>query len=216
MLMGVRIYAEEQHARDAAAALMDAGLSARAVNVLVPEPGRESEIVQAAIEDRRLPGSHVHAATEALRKGQTVLAVDLPYESRATMAIMERYGPVETAKLPSPSQRNPAPLSSLLGLPVLTESRGQTTVVRGSNRHIMDFFPLLTEPKSKKSSFGIPLLSKPTAKRDKSFGFPMLSKPTARKEKSFGFPLLIRDKAAPLSSLFGLKLLTKSHEERRR
>jgi hypothetical protein len=214
--MGVRMYAEEQHARDAAAALMDAGLEARAVNLLVPVQGREAETVQSAIADRRLPGSHVHVATEALRAGQTVLSVDLPYESQVAIDIMERYGPVDTEKLPSVPRRNPAPLSDLLGMPVLLDDRRMTTLVRGRNRFFMDFVPLLTERRSKKTSFGLPLLTKPTAKKEKSFGFPLLTKPTAKKDKSFGFPLLIRDKAAPLSSLFGLKVLTDSDKERRR
>lgn len=192
MLMGVRIYTEEQHARDAAAALMAAGLSRSAVNVLVPVAGQEAATVHSAIDDRRLPGSHVHAATEALRKGQTVLAVDLPYESQVAIDIMERYGPVETDTLPSLPRRNPAPLSDLLGIPVLSGTESRATLVSGGrSRFVMDFFPLLKDGVAKKrTSFGFPLLKKGLTGKDKSFGFPLLKEPVAKKNKSFGFPML--------------------------
>jgi hypothetical protein len=127
--------------------------------------------------------------------------------------IMDKFGPVETETLPSVSRRNPAPLSDLLGIPTLVESRGQTTVVRGSNQFVMDFVPLLTEHKSKTTSFGMPLLSKPTAKKDKSFGFPLLKEGLAKKDKSFGFPLL-KEGLANKERSFGFPLLTRKKGRR--
>lgn len=210
MLMGVRMYADEQHARDAAAALVAAGLRRNAVNVLVPESGREAQIVRSAIDDRRLPGSHVHVATEALRKGQTVLSVDLPYESQVAIDIMERYGPVETEKLPRVPRRSPAPLSELLGIPVLSSSSSRATLARGQSRFVMDFFPLLKEGVAKKDrSFGLPLLKEGLTRKDKSFGFPLLKEGLTKKDKSFGIPLL-KEPVSKKDRSFGFPMLIDS------
>ena len=77
---------------------------------------------------------------------------------------------------------NPAPLSSMFGM------------------------KLLTTEKHKTSSFGMPLLSSNPAPLSSLFGMKLLTR-NKHKTSSFGFPLL-SDNPAPLSSLFSLRLLT--------
>lgn len=78
--------------------------------------------------------------------------------------------------------RNPAPLSSLFGMKLLTAETHKT------------------------SSFGMPLLSSNPAPLSSLFGMKLLTR-NKHKTSSFGFPLL-SDNPAPLSSLFSLRLLT--------
>lgn len=84
---------------------------------------------------------------------------------------------------------NPAPLSSMFGM------------------------KLLTTEKHKTSSFGMPLLSNNPAPLSSLFGMKLLTR-NKHKTSSFGFPLL-SDNAAPLSSLFSLRLLTDEAKKKR-
>lgn len=143
MLKGVRMYDSEQNARDAAAALMAAGLNRSEILVLTPAAGREAEVVRSAIADGMLPGSHVHAATEALKNGRTVLSVGLPYMSQYTLDVMDSFGPVDTDELPKQMPRRPAPLSEFLGIPVLIDSKSRTRLLKPSLDRSFGF-PTLT------------------------------------------------------------------------
>lgn len=195
MLMGVRMYANEQNARDAAAKLVKADLvDEENVLILTPQSGDAEGAVRAAVGDRTLPNSHARVAVEALRKGRSILSVPMPYEGKLAMEIMDSCGSVDVGELPVYQLHDPTPLSDFFGLKVLTEGRSSAQLLSGDTYTFRNFLglPLLTKSKGpKNSSFGLPLLSKPASKKNTSFGLPMLSK-----------------NGTPLSSMLGLKLLT--------
>lgn len=87
---------------------------------------------------------------------------------------------------------NPAPLSSKVGMKVLSEPRKERT-----------------------SSFGLSLLSRNPAPLSSLFAMPTLSRSKGPRRTSFGMPLLSKE-PAPLSRLFGIPTLTKKESERDR
>lgn len=178
MLKGVRMYDSEQNARDAAATLLAAGLDRKSMLVLTPVPGQEEESVHAAIAGGQLPGSHVHLATEALKKGHTVLSVDLPYMSQYTLDVMDSFKPVSRDMGPKQSPRRPAPFSEFFGLRVLTDDSRSRTKLLKSNMDRSFGFPTLKSGKSN---------TKLSTKRSNT---KLSNNPT------------------PLSSMIGLKVLT--------
>ena len=198
MLMGVRMYETEQQARAAAAKLVAAGLRADNMYVLTPVPGGEELAAKVAVEERKLPGIYMKVAVEALRKGRTILSVPLVYEGRLVMEIMDSFNPVDTHLLPKPPDRDPTPLSDLLGMPVLWRTRPGATLLK-SQRYILPNF------------FGLPgartLLSDKQPK-ETSLGMPVLLERDTPKNRSFLLPLLTR-KGETISSKLGIKELSK-------
>lgn len=195
MLMGVRMYANEQNARDAAAKLVKAELVAEQnVLVLTPGSGGADEVVQAAVRDRKLPNSHARAAVDALRQGRSVVSVPMPYEGKAALEIMDSCGSVDTQALPKYYFHDPTPFSDLLGLKVLTEGESSARLLSGDTYMFRSFL-------------GLPLLKKSSGTKNTSFGLPLLAKPASKKNSSFGLPMLSKN-GTPLSSMLGLKLLT--------
>jgi hypothetical protein len=190
MLMGVRMYATEQRARDAAAALVaEEMVSEKSISIFTSDSGAPVEVVQAAVRERRLPVGYSRLAVEALENGQAVLSIPLPLQGAYALEIMDSFESLDVGPEPAQHRRDPSPLSDLFGLPVLTKnSRGSATLLSG-DRPILGMFPLLKKSESKDSSFGMPLLRKES--KDSSFGMPLLSK-----------------KGTPLSSMLGLKTLT--------
>lgn len=190
MLMGVRMYANEQNARDAAAKLVEAELlDERQIFLFTPGSGGAEEVVEKALQEKTLPGSHARKAVEALGKGQAVLSIVLPLRGTDALEIMDSCGAVDTGPEPVHYHRDPSPFSDAFGIPVLTKGESRTRLLSGP----------------KDSSFGFPTLKK-SGSIDSSFGFPTLKK-SASKDSSFGLPLLSKN-GTPLSSMFGLKTLT--------
>lgn len=195
MLMGVRMYANEQNARDAAAKLVKAELVAeRNILVLTPGSGEADEVVHAAVRDKKLPNSHARVAVEALRKGRSVVSIPMPYEGKAALEIMDSCGSVETEALPEYYFHDPTPFSDLLGLKVLTGGESSAQLLSGDTYMFRSFL-------------GLPLLKKSSGTKDRSFGLPLQAKPAWKKNSSFGLPMLSKN-GTPLSSMLGLKLLT--------
>jgi hypothetical protein len=177
MLKGVRMYESEQNARDAAATLIAAGLDRREVLILTPSPGQEAEAARAAVADRKLPGSHVHVATQALKHGQTVLSVGLPYMSQYTLDVMDSFDPVDPSSQPPQMPRRAAPFSEMFGLRLLSDSKSRTRLLHSS--------------------------------KDRSFGFPTLTRGKSNTKLRTGrSKTKLSKNPTPLSSMFGLKVLT--------
>ncbi|MEJ2540258.1 MAG: hypothetical protein P8188_09840 [Gemmatimonadota bacterium] len=201
MLMGVRMYATAEKAREAARRLVDAGFRRESVLILTPAAGEEEKTVAGAMLAGRLSGRYARAVTDALKQNLTVVAVPLPYEGQLTLDIMDSVGPVEVETFASPHfLHDPAPLSDLLGIPVLTKRRGPTA-------------RLLSSGPSFKSFLGLPLLTRSSGSKDTSFGMPTLSRSTTQKTSSFGLPLLTRS-GWSLSSMIGLPMLSRSGRRR--
>lgn len=195
MLMGVRMYADEQNARDAAAKLVEAGFIGEGVaTFLTPASGETGAVVKRAVAERKLPGAYARRAVEALEMGRTVLSVPLPYEGQTALDIMDSCGSVDTDEHPVTYYHDPTPFSDLLGLKVLIRSGSSTRLMTGSRIVFRNFL-------------GLPLLTKSAGTKNSSFGMPLLSRPVSEKNSSFGLPLLSKN-GTPLSSMLGLKLLT--------
>jgi len=196
MLMGVRMYENEQNARDAATKLVEADLvSEEYVLILTPDPGNEEEVVQQAIRDRKLPDSHVRSAAEGLKEGRSILSIPMPYEGKLATEIMDSCGSVGGEALPEYRFHDPTPFSDLLGLKVLTEGESSARLLTGNEYMFRSFL-------------GLPLLKKSDGTKETSFGLPLLKESVSQKESSFGLPLLSQN-GTPLSSMFGMKLLSR-------
>lgn len=218
MFAVVRIYASEEAARAAAA---DAGQAFDKVGVIGPDEGS----VDAAIEAGFIDGAQRALCAGALRNGQWVVGVSAPFGySVFAERALERHGPIEA--IPVPTRDDPAPFSSLFGIPVLSKTKSSARLLR-TNRFILGEpklskkaapfsstfkIPLLTRSQLQKSSFGIPLLSKNGTPFSSLFRIPLLTKSQTGKSSSFGFPLL-SDNPTPLSSMFGLRVLSKDDDD---
>ncbi len=217
MFQVVRVYVSEEAAR---AAAEDARQTFDAVGVIGPDEGSVDAGIKAGFIDRAQRARCAHA----LRNGQWVVGVSAPfgYSVEAERAL-ERHDPIET--IPVTMRDDPAPLSSALGIPVLSNVRSSTQLMK--NRFIFGEpklskkaapfssilnLPLLTKSQLQKSTFGIPLLSKNGTPFSSMFRFPLLTKSKTGKSSSFGFPLL-SDNPTPLSSLLGLRVLSKDDDD---
>ena len=218
MFRVVRIYASEEAAR---AAVEDAGQAFETVGVIGPDEGS----VDAGIKAGFIDSSQRARCARALGNGQWVVGVSAPF-GYAVVAerALERHAPIET--LPVPTGSNPAPFSSALGIPVLSNVKSSTRLLT-TNRFIFGEpklskkaapfssilnLPLLTKSQLQKSTFGIPLLSKNGTPFSSMFRLPLLTKSKTGKSSSFGLPLL-SDNPTPLSSLLGLRVLSKDDDD---
>ena len=214
----VKIYASEEAARAAAA---DAGQTFDTVGVIGPAVGS----IDAAIDAGFIDSAQRARCARALGNGQWVVGVSAPFGySIFAERALGAHNPIDT--VPVPTRDDPAPFSSLFGIPVLSNVKSSTRLVR-TNRFILGEpklskkaapfssifkLPLLTKSQRQKSTFGIPLLSKNGTPFSSMFRLPLLTKSKTGKSSSFGLPLL-SDNPTPLSSLFGLRVLSKDEDD---
>jgi hypothetical protein len=214
----VKIYASEEAAR---AAAEDAGQTFDTVGVIGPTEGSIDAAIDAGFID---PAQRARCA-RAVGSGQWVVGVSAPFGySIFAERALGAHNPIET--VPIPTRDDPAPFSSLFGIPVLSNVKSSTRLVR-TNRFIFGEpklskkaapfssifkLPLLTKSQRQKSTFGIPLLSKNGTPFSSMFRLPVLTKSKTGKTSSFGLPLL-SDNPTPLSSLFGLRVLKKDDDD---
>ncbi|MGB5812332.1 MAG: hypothetical protein WBG86_17470 [Polyangiales bacterium] len=218
MFRVVRVYASEEAAR---AAVRDAGKAFDTVGVIGPDEGSADAGIKAGFID---PSQSPRCA-RALRAGQWVVGVSAPfgYAVDAERAL-ERHDPIET--IPIPMRAEPAPLSSVFGIPVLSKAPSSARLMR-TNRYILGEpklskkaapfsstlgMRLLSKSQRQKSTFGMPLLSRNGAPFSSMFRLPLLTRSQSGKSSSFGFPLL-SDNPTPLSSLLGLRVLSKDDDD---
>lgn len=216
----VRMFETTQQAEAAVAKLRNGGFRWDTIRVVEPAMGREGAVVDAAVDDGMIPEVYRQACVGALQRGRALVAIDAPFgHEQAAIDIMAEAGAVDTDMLPAYSRRDPAPLSDLLNLPVLSRSKSTTQLAQKPFTFPSWLgLPLVTRTgqamfgglsKSKKNwkySMGLPLLTKS--------GGPMfggLTKPKRNWTSSFGLPLLSRN-SAPLSSMFGMPTLTRRRD----
>lgn len=228
-----RLFHDRGRAASAVAALQRLGFPASTIHLIGGDGGSDDAAVARFAERLRAvqvaPAAATAYAKEAARTNGSLVVVYAPF-SRAVPAVAELEACGATAidvpdhyrrsvdnaaplsemlGLPVLS-RNPAPLSSLFGLPVLTSGKSNTNLMNNpaplSNAINL---PLLKDGPGDKS-FGLPLLK--DGPGDKSFGLPLLKDGPG--DTSFGLPLLSRN-PTPLSSLFGLPVLSKRPGEKR-
>lgn len=189
MTPNVCIYDSEEAARGAAAALSKAGFQRQTLFLASELAGRAEATVKAAVAEGILPRGYVKFGTESLERGRSMVAVMAPFGAALdAVKIMQSNGAVDIDSQPAYIPSNAAPLSDTLGIPTLSEF-SPTVGLASSNWSLS-------------SLFGIPLLTR--SQRGKA----KLSDTKRPWDNSFGLPMLSRN-PAPLSSLLGMKLLTR-------
>ncbi|MEM6640579.1 MAG: hypothetical protein AAF610_11855 [Pseudomonadota bacterium] len=224
MFTVVRMYDSGENAQAALQLLTDNGMGREQVTHFSPDSDDAAAALLRAVHQGLLPGRYSKTCLAALEAGHHVVAAQPLFgkAARAT-ALMDRCHPVNTDRLVEYEYSNSGPvLSNMLGLRTLSRrkhimtsgvSRGWTfsgtlgikTLTKGATP-LSSLLGLktLTTPKSKSRSFGFPLLSR----RGTVFGFNAIKREDPERFDSFGIPLISKE-PTPLSSLLGLKVLSK-------
>ena len=228
----VRLYENEQQARDAVGKLTEEGYSADSICLVAPgAEGDPATALSGAIVAGRLLGRNAQVFAERVQHGRSLVAIEAPFGrgERATK-ILDSFGPVDAdlqlVPEPVPSRaaplstawgwpvlsrgNKPAPFSDFVGFQVLSSGRSILSRIFGelANPHLTIFsmFPSLTRN-------GAPLfarseLSGEPAPLSSKVGWSLLSEKAAPLSSMLGMPLLAR-KPAPLSSMLGLPVLSR-------
>lgn len=252
-----RAYAAEQDALDAVESLKSNHFEESEISVITPAMIEASnpwlltgetkdsvnstemlaQVVIGVHEASRVPDSHAIVYAESLQQGNTVLLITAPF-GEALLATdtldSTNHAPMdEVPELEYHTWMQPAPLSALLNLPVLSHRKSwmastfseltepgylPTEKLLGgllidnptplSSKAGMDV--LKDNPTPLSSRFGWALLRKndPTPLSDKIGMSTLSAAEPAKKSTSFGLPLLSNN-PTPLSSLFGIPVLKK-------
>lgn len=194
-----RMYQTGEQAAAAVQALLDRGFEEKLIAHVSPE-AVGSDITPAGLIEKadvgldKLNGSLAVVFCRGLLQGHHIVVVNAEFGRGADAeSALESANPLDAGGSVMVSPRNPTPFSSLFGIPALS-TRGTSMLSRlfppltrsgwlmfGSGlsnkatplSSMIGMKPL-TENKSKDSSFGIPLLTKPKGERNSSFGIPLL------------------------------------------
>ena len=172
-----RIYSTEERAEAALQRLKDTDFPADDL-FLVRSGASVEEMPDGLTKDQAITYSRM------LADGQSTLVLvnaQFGWGERVTR-ILNDCGPVSTKDLEPIKPRNPAPLSSFLGLPVLS--------TRGRSYWSLIFPPLASPGFHLSEVFGLKLLLPRKQHWEKSFGVELLAKTKRPWRKSFGLPLL--------------------------
>ena len=227
MALVVRSYATEQGARETDARLAEAGFSRRALFLASEHRERAADAVQAGIRAGMLPERMTKICTRSLEGGRSLVSADPPFgRGQRAEEIMDASDTVDGDLMARYVEDYPAPLSSMLGIDVLSEFSSSTgllpsdwSVSRGFRFGLLSrnaaplssMFGMKILSAAKRdwrSSFGMSLLSRNPAPASSLLGMKPLSSRQRRGDYSYGFPLLARN-PAPLSGLFGIPTLSR-------
>lgn len=231
----VRMYETQQQARAAAQALADEGLPPDAIFVVSSDTGgAETSGMPAALKAGYALGGHpgffssenAEACARGLQQGRSLVGVSVPFGSgQKVIDLLEGFQPVESEQVSPPirkkvyQQEHGAPLSSFLGLPLLSRDPapvsdflGLPPLSKGLSFLSRGYDPSKKSRYSLSSLLGMKLLSRNPAPLSSRFGMKTLSTNPSPGNRSFGLPLLSR-KAAPLSSTVGLPTLSRRKKE---
>ncbi|MEM1436242.1 MAG: hypothetical protein AAGG11_19480 [Pseudomonadota bacterium] len=217
MLITVRVYENETSAGDAAARLTERGFRPQLTTVLTASQGEPAQVIRAAVQAENLPREYRTMATRLLEEGKSIVAVFPPFGSGLLVeSLLDEFNPIADVDFPFIRRYSPAPLSDLLGVPVLSDEKTFGDPLLSSNPAPLSSrfgWGLLSSNSTPLSSrFGMKLLSKPKENWKSSFGMPLLSNPKGNWQSSFGFPMLSKN-PTPLSSLFGFALLSEKNTD---
>lgn len=252
-----RAYASEQDALNAVEALKAQNFEEEDISVITPSMIESSnpwllnkdsrdgvdstemlaQVVIGVHEASRVPDSHAMVYADSLQQGNTLLLLTAPFgEALRGTDTLDSTSTVHMDEVPELEYHTwmqPAPLSALLNLPVLSHRKSWMASTFGELTE-PGYFPteglmggLLSDnnPAPLSSKIGMevlkdnptPLSSKfgwevlkdtPTPLSDKIGMQPLKDSRPANKSSSFGFPLLSKN-STPLSSLFGIPVLKK-------
>lgn len=250
-------YASESDALEAVDALKANGFEEEDITVITPSmikdanpdmlsPGERegvdttemlAQVIMSVHEASEVPASHAMVYADSMQQGRSMVLVTAPFgEALRATDTLDTGKHIDIGEMPELEYHTwmqPAPLSALLNMPVLSHRKSWMSRAFGELTE-PGFFPtqgvmggLLSKdnPTPLSSKIGMdtlsdnptPLSSKlgmnlikddPTPLSDK-LGMDTLSAPekqSSKKSSSFGLPLLSNN-ATPLSSLFGIPLL---------
>jgi len=249
-------YASETDALEATEALKAGGFEEEDISVITPSmiesanpwmldkgtrDGVDStemlaQVIMSVHEASGIPASHAMVYADNIQQGKSLAIITAPFGSALQATdILNTGKEIDIGEMPEldyHSWQQPAPLSALLNIPVLSSRRSWMSRTFGEltepgyrpTEKLMggllsdNATPLSSaaglnvlkdNPTPLSSAMGMKALKEnPTPLSDK-IGFKPLSEDTpGRKTSSFGFPLLSND-PTPLSSLLGLKVLSR-------
>ncbi|MEM9221538.1 MAG: hypothetical protein AAGB11_03935 [Pseudomonadota bacterium] len=233
MTPNVRMFASEDGAMAAEAALAENGFKDRTLLLPSLTSGKEEQAVVDAIAAGTIPPQTKLACVRSLRAGSSVVGVRAPFGTSATA--MQLIGGIEgiqpTDALDRYKPSDPTPFSDWLRIPVLVPFRASATLVSHDWALFSFFKPLIKSPAplskligwkplsksdtGRTSSFGMPLLSKGAAPLSSMTLLPVLSRSQSGWRSSFGLPLLSKG-PSPFSNLFGIKVLSNERGQGKR
>ena len=224
----VRMYETEESARAAVDSLAAAGFLEDEVLLLHPVDTADRTVVDAAIQHGFLrAGSLTEVCWAGLQNGRSIVSVKAQFgRGQSAVTALQAFGPVDTELIPQYVSDHAAPLSELLGLPVLIDSQSDSVLV-SSDFTLSDLFGvklLSRSPTPLSSLLRIGTISRSRGPQKRSFGLPLvwknptplssmlrmrtLSRSRGPWRRSFGLPLLSAN-PAPLSSFLGIRPLTR-------
>ncbi|MEL7297429.1 MAG: hypothetical protein AAGJ86_07180 [Pseudomonadota bacterium] len=187
-----RLFESEQAANAAIDALV-AGEEPRGRSLVIAasDPNAAAKL-DAAIAAGSIEEIHRDALAAGLSRGRTILS-SRPSELNTGRFVEQTLNAhcVDRDAIREYIPSNAAPFSDLLGIPVLSDSRSQTELVKFD----------------KDSSFGIKLISHKATPLSSMFGLPVLRASKSAKGTSIA---KMSQTSAPFSSKLGMKLLSKS------
>ncbi|WOJ97125.1 hypothetical protein R0137_00790 [Congregibacter brevis] len=225
-----RLYNDENQARAAAKALVEAGYSSDDVAVMEgpkarnqfaegeAAPTSNSGSVSHAVRVGSMLGDHADFYMSRLTEGRTLVVTTPPFiASRMVEVILDEHNPLPDSHVPTPPPFVPiseqsTPLSNMLGLPVLvngtlSEAFGFSTQQDGLS-HFSRWFKPLASDFTFSSLVGWKIKSSSATPLSSMLNLPLKSDRVAGKSSSFGMPLLSKS-GTPLSSMLGLRVLSK-------
>lgn len=203
----VRMFASEETARAAAAALVSAGLPPSKVLVVTPGSGDAdggSDSIAAAIMAGHVLRSHARVYADGIRSGRSLVIARAPFGfGQVAINLLEDHDPVDSGLVlprePGPNWDEAAPLSSVLQFAPLLRKRASP---------LSDILGLPTLAPAKRSSSPGPTLSAAGRHISSGLGLPLLSRAAAPLSSMLGLRVSCGT-AAPLSKLLGLKPLSR-------
>lgn len=237
MSMITRLYQSPAQARGAYDALLENGFTAEAAALLLApetkvaeEPAEETTDVGAAqdatsdvasaMRAGRMLGEHTGFYLAQLAEGHSLLIVEPPFgTSQQAEALVDSYHPLPISHKPPrepfvPFWELETPLSTLLRLPMRTKSDTPLSDFCGfksrqeGTSHFSRWFAPLAPGFTFSSKLGMRLLSSNATPLSSKTGMTTSSRRLQGETASFGLPFKTKSET-PLSSLFGLPLLTR-------
>ena len=227
MSVTARLFDSREQARSAYDALIAAKMPRR-FTAIVESPGEDEigtvALIGASMKAGRLLGEHASFYVSQMQPGQTLVVADTPLGMTVkAIGILEAHGALDiTHEMPQvkeayvPFSQQAAPLSSMLGLNVLSRTTATQSSFWGIPElaHRLSFlgrwFPPLTRSNFAMfpGFFGGGMLSRNPAPLSSMFGLPVLDGKSGNQlTASFGLPLLTKSK--PVTSTFGFPLLSR-------
>ena len=193
-----------------------------------------AQVVMSVHEASEVPPSHAMVYADNVQQGRSLVIITAPFgEALMATDTLNASKHVDIGEMPELEYHTwiqPAPLSALLNIPVLSHRRSWMSRTF-SELTEPDYLPtkgilgglLIDNPAPLSSKLGMNLLKDNPTPLSSKFGWNLLwDKPTplsdkigkkvlsddesAKKESSFGLPLLIKN-PTPLSSLLGIRVL---------